>query len=40
MFYAYNIIILLKNIKEYIRQRNEINNKHKHEKLLNFGYNK
>ena len=38
MFDAYNIIILIKNIREYNRQMKEKNNKY--EKLINSGYNK
>lgn len=38
MFDSYNIIILIKNIREYNRQRKEMNNKY--EKLINSSYNK
>lgn len=38
MFDAYNIIILIKNIREYNRQMKEKNNKY--EKLINSDYNK
>ena len=37
-FDAYNIIILIKNIREYNRQMKEKNNKY--EKLINSDYNK
>ena len=39
MFDSYNMIMLIKNIREYNRQRKEINN-NKCEKLINSSYNK